>query len=190
MKQLGYRHIGYRRDLLKAYRSDRLEQVFKVIDQNDSFEDWPYPLMYRELWERYGTTARYILTTRISSPKWLASLENHAMFTHPLRHSRKLAYGYRYPHYAQQAHIDFYERHNAAVRAFFSEPERARFFLDLCWEKGHGWPELCGFLGVPAPDMPVRAANATASRKPSGYERANYALMRFLSVVPALDRIS
>ena len=73
MRRLGYRHLSCRRDLLKLYRTGQVDKVMAYMDGFDSFEDWPYPLMYRELWERYGDSARYILTTRASTGVWLRS---------------------------------------------------------------------------------------------------------------------
>ena len=37
------------------------------------------------------------------------------------------------------------------MRTYFAARSRAPF-IELCWEKGDGWAELCGFLGVEAPD--------------------------------------
>ena len=71
---LGYqRHQSCRRDLLAAYRAGRIEDVFAVTDANESFEDWPYPLLFRDLYFRYGDGARYILTTRRDAAVWRAT---------------------------------------------------------------------------------------------------------------------
>jgi len=182
MNKLGYRHLSCRRDLLKLYRRGHADQVMNYMDGFDSFDDWPYPLMYRELWARFGDSARYILTTRSSSEKWLRSLENHARRSNPLSNCRKLAYGYHYPQNAPEAHLAFYESHNAEVRAFFAELGQTDLLLEMCWEKGHGWDELCGFLGEPVPDEPMPMANVTATRAKSGYESVNGTLLRLTSV--------
>src|SRR5437016_2770727 len=112
LKQFGYRHLSCRRDLLIALREGRLDDIFAVIDQYESFEDWPYPLMYQELHARYPD-AFFILTTRTSPKVWIESLKNHSLHTHPTAHCRKLAYGYDYPHGFENEHIAIYEAHNA-----------------------------------------------------------------------------
>jgi hypothetical protein len=60
-RKLGYRHLSVRPDLLKLYREGHVDQVMNYMDGFDSFEDWPYSLMYRELWARFGDSAHYIL---------------------------------------------------------------------------------------------------------------------------------
>ncbi len=155
LEYLGFNHLSCRRDLLVCYRSNDLETIFSVIDNHSSFEDWPYPLMYREIYDRYGDQARFILTTRRTPSIWIDSLKRHAVSTHPDLHCRLLAYGFNYPHDHEREHIAFYEQHNADVRAFFSaNADRKRLFLDLCWEHGDGWHELCHFLNRPVPDRP------------------------------------
>ena len=67
LRHLGYNHQSNRRDLLIDVRHGEFGQLFEVCDQFDSFEDWPYPLIFRELYERYGDGARYILTVRASA---------------------------------------------------------------------------------------------------------------------------
>lgn len=195
LKVLGYNHFSpkpvarkgrpgvggnARRDLLRLYRRGKVGCVLDQMDRHDSFEDWPYPLMYREIWAHFGDKARYILTTRITPETWLRSLEAHSLFAHPIRNSRKLAYGYRYPQLAPEKHLEIYAAHNADVRQFFSDVGRPDLLLDLCWERGDGWPELCGFLDLPVPDMPLPRSNVTARRAETGYEPWNRLAVRLL----------
>ncbi|MEQ8493279.1 MAG: sulfotransferase, partial [Gammaproteobacteria bacterium] len=112
-----------------------------------------------------------------SEQAWLASLETHALKIHPWRHGRKLAYGYRYPQRHARAHIDFYRRHNDAVRAYFKD--RPDDFVELCWERGDGYRELCALLGRPAPDAPTPRANSAAAMPT---RRTYYLANRFLSL--------
>src|SRR5579859_2611094 len=83
LTRLGYRHGSCRRDLLIAYREGRLDEIFAETDRLDSFEDWPYPLIYRELFFRYGEGAKFILTRRATPRIWLRSLMRHALRTNP-----------------------------------------------------------------------------------------------------------
>lgn len=159
LKELGYRHLGCRRDLLALYRSGRIDQVLREIDRHESFDDWPYPLMYRDLFERYGSRARFVLTTRSSAVVWLNSLKAHSLRTDPESHCRLLAYGYNYPHEDEQAHLDLYAAHNADVVKFFADKHASHQLLRVCWEDGDGWNELCAFLGVPTPRRPFPHAN-------------------------------
>jgi type II secretion system protein G len=162
LRHFGYRHVSCRRDLLERLRAADLEPIFKVIDEYDSFEDWPFPLMYRELFSRYGDRARYILTTRSSPQRWLESLKSHALRTPTDQQCRTLVYGFDYPHGHESDHLAFYDRHNANVRAFFRDQDAQHLFLDLCWERGDGWQQLCPFLSLPIPAIPFPHSNRGA----------------------------
>lgn len=174
LRVLGYsRHSGYRRDLLLEYRKGNLAPVHAVLDEHDSFEDWPYPLLYREIFARYGTTARYVLTMRDSPQAWLASLERHSLRTDPDGHARRLAYGYDYPHGVEAEHLAFYEQHNRAVVAFFHAQGAADVLLEACWERGDGWTKLCRFLEVPTPTVPFPHENKGTQPIPAAIEAEN-----------------
>ena len=167
LSQLGLQHMSCRHDLLIKLREGRFDEIFSVIDLYDSFEDWPYPLMYREIFERYGDSALFVLTTRRDARTWLNSLKAHSLLTNPVHHSRLLAYGYNYPHEDEVHHLDFYEQHNAEVREFFAARGASDRLLEVCWEHGDGWAELCAFLGLKTPDAPFPHANARRDPDPA-----------------------
>ncbi len=154
---LGFTTVGCRRDLFEdIVKRNDFTRVRAVVDQYDLFEDWPWPIIYRQLDEMYPGS-KFILTTRSSAGVWLNSLKNHAMRTPLFKHCRKLAYGYNYPHYREQEHLAYYQRHNDEVRAYFAGREND--FMEICWEDGEGWERLCAFLGKPVPDVPIPHAN-------------------------------
>lgn len=154
LKHLGFRqHISVRRDLLALYRRGYVEDIFKVIEDNEIFEDWPFPLMYREIYYRYGNNARFVLTKRKSSNAWLDSLKQHSLRTPPDEQCRLLAYGYNYPHGLEQYHIKFYEMHNENVTQFFNQHNSSSLLLEASWDSGDGWSKLCSFLNVQIPDI-------------------------------------
>ncbi len=154
------RHLSCRNDLLEKYRKGDIDGIFDVVDQFQSFEDWPYPLMYKELFSRYKDNALFVLTVRESVEKWLESLKRHSLRTHPTFHSRNLAYGYPYPHGYEKEHSEIYENHNRTVKDFFSAEGRSHQLLEVCWERGDGWNELCPFLDVPVPPTPLPHENS------------------------------
>ncbi|ODA68660.1 hypothetical protein A7A08_00492 [Methyloligella halotolerans] len=168
LTELGYNHQpgggGIRRRLLEALRAGNLDPIFEVVDQYDSFEDWPYPLLYRELYERYGEDGKFVLTVRKSPDRWLESLKAHSLTTSPTRHCRTLAYGYDFPHGFEEEHLDLYRRHNEEVRAFFQDRQDESKLLQVCWEAGDGWQELCDFLGKPIPNKAFPRTNEGGAR--------------------------
>ena len=178
LQVLGYRkHVSVRRDLLASYRRGEMEPIFQVVEENESFEDWPYPLMYKELFFRFGERARYVLTRRKDAQAWLESLKRHSLRTTPDKHLRLLAYGYSYPHGAEAYHLDLYERHNRQVRDFFREQKAEHLLLELCWEEGDGWEKLCGFLNEPVPSAALPHANVGARPIPAEVQKANERLI-------------
>lgn len=156
---LGYYHLGARRDLLVHYRQGNLDPIFREIDRFDTFDDWPWPLMYRELFARYGDRARYVLTRRRSADVWLEDLMTLAAMTRGSVNCRKLAYGHEDPSGHEAEFLAFYERHLTEVRSFFREQRAEHLLLDICWEDVHDWGPLCGLMGIEPPAVPFPQAN-------------------------------
>lgn len=149
---LGYRHQSYSSTALQAFLDGRVADVVAMTAGFDSCEDWPWPLIWRELQAHYGDAARFVLTRRHSAEAWIESLKRHSLNTHPTRAMRPAIYGHYYPHGYELEHIAAYERHNQAVRDFFAR-EAPHALLEVCWETGGGWQQLCTFLDHPVPNI-------------------------------------
>ena len=177
-------HLGLRcsscdASLLEDYvLRKNFTRIKQKVKEFDLFEDWPWPLIYEELDQLYPGS-KFILTVRKSDLVWLESLKKHSMRTKPLSHCRKLAYGYNFPHKKEQEHLDFYNRHNERVRAYFKG--RSSDFLELCWEKGDGFEELCSFLNFEVPDMPLPHANKAADNRIRKSRVVMNRLLRFVN---------
>ena len=161
---LGMNHGTWRADLLAQYRAGDLHHLFDEIDAGEAFEDWPYPLIYKELLLRYGRDAQFILTRRRNAAIWLESLKRHCLRTSPTRHCRMLVYGYAYPHGVESHYLRFYTQHEHDVRQFFAQQGASDQLLEICWEDGDGWAELCAFLRRPVPDIPFPFTNKSVER--------------------------
>ena len=167
------KHVSCRGDLLAKFREGSLNEIFSVIDQNNTFEDWPWPLMYRELFFRYGDSARYILTKRSSANVWLESLKKHSLITPVDTHCRFLAYGFNYPNGRERYHLDFYERHNGEIREFFSHHNAEHLLLELSFDSGDDWEKLCTFLDKPVPNSSFPHENKGSVSLSEEIERQN-----------------
>lgn len=160
---LGYRHQGQDLDLVYDVRDGNLKRIFSIVDRFDVFEDWPWVLLYEELDRRYPGS-RFILTVR-DTEKWWRSYQNHINTRgarSDIREIRRIIYGFDENLQDKQAYVERYEGHNAAVLRYFAG--RPNDLLILDWEKGHGWPELCRFLGKKEPKQPLPHANAGTYR--------------------------
>ena len=149
---LGYKHCDMRGQMTYKFFKGRVEDVLVSARGFDSFEDWPWPLMYRRIFEEYGDSARYILTRRLSAESWLESLKAHSLLTNPDNNPRKRIFGYDYPHGAEAQHRAFYECHLTEVRQFFADQNASHLLSEVCWEEGSGWSDICAFLNEPVPD--------------------------------------
>lgn len=92
---MGFRNKSYDMKLLRDYSIRNIENTIRVTADYDSFEDWPWPLVYKELDAHYDD-AKFILTIRKSPEVWFESLCKHADRTGP-REARRIVYGYTMP---------------------------------------------------------------------------------------------
>jgi Sulfotransferase domain len=158
LEMLGYRMAPPNKRLLSRLKDGRLGSVLDYTRAFDGFEDFPYPLIFRELYQRYGDTARYILTTRSSPQRWYESICDHCR-TSRLFSGQFSTYGYYRPFGREAEYVRIYESHNAAVRQFFADQSASDLLLEICWENGDGWEALCGFLGCAVPESGFPHAN-------------------------------
>jgi len=149
----GYRHYSYKLSLLNM-----LEAAIAIAKRHDSFEDWPWALLFKEMDEAFPGS-KFILTTR-DPGRWLRSYRNATSKQHPTKEmleARQKIYGIPFHQITDTQLIARYERHNEAVRRYFDK--RPGDLLVVDWEAGDGWERLCRFLGKPIPDRPFPHAN-------------------------------
>lgn len=162
LEKLGYRVCGPRKELLAEIRAGNMAAIDPVLDSYDAFEDWPWPLAYKYILERHGNKAKFILTTRSTTEKWLESIKQHG-YGKSIFKSMHQTYGYYRPYGREKKFASIYETHNDEVRRFFSNhPEQ---LMEFCLENGDGWDKLCEFLEQARPKNPVPHRNKTDPRK-------------------------
>lgn len=151
----GFRNMSFDLHLLQEYAVGNLSAIFKVSDSYDTFEDWPWPLLYKEFDQRYPD-AKFILTLRKDPQAWFESLCRHAERTGPTK-ARELVYHHAMPHHHREDHLSIYSRHNDDVLKYFKG--RHGKLLQVCWEDGDEWEKLAVFLGLPVPGTPFPHEN-------------------------------
>ena len=157
---LGYSNHSWSPTLLERWFAGDLEALLAVTDAYDCVEDWPFLAAYSELMDRYGASARYILTLRKNPNIWLDSMIAHAERIAP-EHDvhRRMAFGYDNPKRYKAEYLTYYDRHNDGVRAAIAERGLKHCFAELCWENGDGWSDLCKLIGRAPPDRPFPHRN-------------------------------
>jgi len=158
LRHLGYRHRSKQFGLVERWMKGDLDGVLARADRYDSFDDWPWLLLYPELDRRFRGT-RFILTTR-APDAWLRSYRN---MVSRQRRSRRLdrirsfLYGLPFPDVSDEDLVARFRRHEREVREYFAGRESE--LLVVNWGAGHGWEEICGFLGRSIPDLPFPHRN-------------------------------
>ena len=157
LRILRYRVCGAQPQMAGALARGDLSGLWPLVETWTAFRDNPWPLVFRELDERYPG-AKFILTTR-APENWLRSVLNH--FGDRPSAMRELIYGYGSPVGNESAYIARYTEHHEAVRRHFARfPGR---LLECSWEEGHGWKELCPFLDQKEPALSFPHANSRDS---------------------------
>ena len=152
---LGYDTVGKKDHLFEDLQNNRWAPVDEVVQQHDAFRDMPWPLFYDKLDDHYPGS-KYILTVR-DSRQWLASCVNHYKDKGHAEFAHIYGTGNQFPLGNEDVWMERYLSHNRAVREYFRD--RPEDFLEVDWEKGSGWNELCTFLDQPRPDRPFPHAN-------------------------------
>jgi hypothetical protein len=157
-RRFGFKHRTFDMDLAVQVKRNQLEPVLQEAAKFETFEDWPWFAIYRELDQRFPDS-KFILTVRKDTATYIASLKAH----HERQGIRKE--GFVKPHWwdevqgMEPAAWDYeksaqrYERHNREVLEYFADRVN-RDLLVVCWELGDGWAELSRFLNKRQPDEP------------------------------------
>lgn len=90
---LGYKQQGYSLEFSREYfQSGFSPLIQEVINKNDAFQDFPWPLMWKEVVGLYPD-AKFVLTTRLTPEIWYKSECKHVARTPHSREVNKLVYG-------------------------------------------------------------------------------------------------
>jgi|SRR5215831_2564175 len=150
------------REMNEEHKSLTLEKYYALTDL-------PLTILYKELDQAYPGS-KFVLTIR-DEQKWLRSVERH--WNPAFNEFRK---AWKRDAFSQIVHRELYgqcgfdrdiflaryRRHTEEVLAhFYNRPDD---LLVMNMEHA-GWPELCGFLGVPQPEVPYPRVFQTEESK-------------------------
>jgi Sulfotransferase domain len=158
LQSFGYKHRTFDMDLASQVKRNELSGVFAEAAKFESFEDWPWFLVFRELDEKFPGS-KFILTLRKDTETYVRSLQGHheregimrSDFVKP--HWWDVVFGVEPADWDYKKSAERYERHNQRVLDYFGD-RRGRDLLVVCWEHGDGWPQLARFLNKQCPNEP------------------------------------
>lgn len=155
---LGYRHQSQDKIAMQLYSQGRINEVVDRAASRESFEDWPWLLLFRELDAAYPGS--YFVLTDRDPGKWLRSyramLSRQGEASAAMNDMRSALYGLKFPDPTDEDLLARYAKHKADVFEYFSGRDN---LLLVNWEAGDGWPQLCEFIGLPVPHVPFPHAN-------------------------------
>jgi hypothetical protein len=155
---LGYSKAPYNLTLINQVAQGNYSGLEKEIAQYQSFEDWPWPVVYPYLLEHYPE-AKFILTLRADERVWLKSLQKHTSRNAQKNseYLRQTFFGSPNPWDDEETYLKFYRQHIMQCTELFKDKPQQLLLLN--WEDGDNWPELCDFLQVPIPNQDLPHVN-------------------------------
>lgn len=130
-----------------------------MAEQYDAFEDNPWPLLFREMDERFPES-KFILSVR-EKDQWIRSVVSH--FGQRATPLRAFIYGAGAPLGNEDLYVRRFAAHNAEVEAYFQNRPKDLLVVDV--SDADAWPCLCKFLGHRVVDEPFPHANPAKNRR-------------------------
>ena len=164
IETLGYRRASwdsYSARMVNSWHEGRLTDLMQtVLSDHDTFDDWPWALMFRELDALYPD-ARFVMTVRSDEAAWLRSLQSHFKRTGNLV-AHFLVFGSYDPENEPDRFLERYRQHNRDVLSHFDRRPDKLLVMDV--ERGDEWEVLCNFLGEPVLALPFPHHNPDPAR--------------------------
>ena len=160
LKKLGFKVIGLQSNCAQFIVDKNFKPIFEIVDSFDAFQDNPWPILYKQLDEKYPNS-KFILTVRDQS-KWIRSVINH--FGNKNTLMRQIIYdGNGSPIGNEKKYLKIFNTHNKEVMDYFKN--RPKDILKINIEKTTSWNEICNFLDKPIPNSKFPHANKNKYKK-------------------------
>ena len=75
LRHWGSDHISCSREGFDLWTAANTETLMHIVERHQSFEDWPWPLVYREIDQRFPGT-KFVLTRRTTPEAWFPACAN------------------------------------------------------------------------------------------------------------------
>ena len=160
LSQLGF-NVATKWPRIKPILRGQYKQCLSIFDAHDAVRDIPWFNLYEVLdAERPG--CKFILTER-DPEKWFNSVSRHIGARRTAWHEWLYGYGNGVPSQNKEVAIETFLKHNKAVKEYFKDRPEDLLVIDLT--KGDGWEEICGFLKIPVPSIPMPHSNNARDRE-------------------------
>jgi hypothetical protein len=162
---LGYRVCGSIKEAMDFGEIDQdpreyiLNKALKLTSKYDCFQDTPWFMFYRELYELFPE-AHFILTKR-PDEDWIRSVRDHFGNRNNSNYHSWI-YGYQDPISHEDIYLSKFREHNKAVEDFFKNKNN---FLTIDLSEKDKWKKICSFLQVSEPMYNFPYVNTKKSRK-------------------------
>ncbi len=161
LQKLGYKVCGPVGVTNPAIRYKALDWALDRVPHFDAFEDNPWPLLYRELDQRFPGS-KFILTHR--HPRaWIKSAKKY--FGYYEAAAEVWIYdGVGSPIGNQRRFLKTYKQHNKEVREYFEGRPHDLLEIDLTKNTdAENWDKVCAFLGHAVPRTSFPRANSSGT---------------------------
>jgi len=173
---LGYRVIENVGKLVIDWNEGNYEELWKVANNYDAFEDYPWPYIYKEFDKKYPNS-KFVFVER-PEEEWIIDILYQNMRSKTIERRAKVdkrnyeEYGFKYLATHKEDMLELYRNHNKNVKEYFKDRED---FLEIEWNNykpgsKDTWKILCKFLdkpiieGIPFPNRKNQSPHL-------GYER-------------------
>ena len=133
--------------------------AFELVERFDAFQDNPWPIIYKEIDEKFPGS-KFILLER-DPQSWIKSQIKH--FGQSETPMRKWIYGQGSPVGNEAIYLERFKRHNEEVVFHFRHRPKDLLVMNL--SDGDGWHKLCGFLEEDAPACEFPHSNKASDRE-------------------------
>jgi hypothetical protein len=159
LRTLGYRVTGPNGVRDPDIGKNVYAMAFDLAEHFDAFQDNPWPIIYKELDEKYPGS-KFVLSLR-NSDSWIKSQVRHFGISEtPMR---KWIYGVGCPQGNEKIYVRRFEAHNEDVLDYFKRRPNDLLVMNLA--TGDGWEKLCPFLDKIALGLPFPHANRAEDRE-------------------------
>lgn len=155
LERLGYRRLGWRdirsRHSCHTWANGDLSALDDLTRYYDAFEDLPWPMVYREMAEKFPTS-KFVLSLRKDEDTWLRSMNIHMARGEWMPYAQ--FYGATRFKGNEETIRQSYRNHTQRVREYFQDkPDR---YMELSIDDGDiNWDALCQVAQCPGGKVPT-----------------------------------